>query len=520
MGGSVFTAGDKPLNTPRMPPEVYERVKAECHAALRKIYLCVASPIEGPAKKDYGDIDILVALERSIVLGVSHSDYPPFEKDGKKDACKAIQEAIGAPFLKIEKQTDHYAVRWPDNGTLAERDAASTSSPERYCQIDIAICDNLEQVHWKLFKHAHGDLWSILGTIIRPYGLTVDEESLWVRIVEMEKFDKKRARVLLTQDPYEILSFLGLAADSHIWDSTFESLEDLYEYAATCRFFCSLPLSDQSSPAAPATPTRTASPSTTTSTKSPASSSSLPPSTPASSVPSSRSQPSVLPATPSTRTPTATADVQTPEPSKKKLNHSDRKRITSRQAYSDFINKFIPQCRKEGRFTQVPGTTMSVRVEAFERFPGVKEVFETRHTEFLNDQDILTIMAKLKSSWIPHIDTTDPRQCQYRGCQTKALKRIIFEGNDSYGGIVPEEPLKDRSGRWNVDRVEQFVKKHMDVIGKIAYEQNQQAYAKRKRREESEEQHKKDPNGCKTPKLTESGKCEACGGGALRGVEA
>ncbi|KAI8175828.1 hypothetical protein KHU50_004096 [Colletotrichum sp. SAR 10_65] len=229
MGGSVFTAGDKPLNTPRMPPEVYERVKAECHAALRKIYLCVASPIEGPAKKDYGDIDILVALERSIVLGESHSDYPPFGKDGKKDACKAIQEAIGAPFLKVEKQTDHYAVRWPDTGTLAEGEDTSTSSPERYCQIDIAICDNLEQVHWKLFKHAHGDLWSILGTIIRPYGLTVDEESLWVRIVEMEKFDKKRARVLLTQDPYEILSFLGLAADSHIWDSAFESLEDMYD---------------------------------------------------------------------------------------------------------------------------------------------------------------------------------------------------------------------------------------------------------------------------------------------------
>ncbi|KAI8224833.1 hypothetical protein K4K54_004992 [Colletotrichum sp. SAR 10_86] len=229
MGGSVFTAGDKPLNPPRMPPEVYERVKAECHAALRKIYLCVASPIEGPAKKDYGDIDILVALERSIVLGESHSDYPPFGKDGKKDACKAIQEAIGAPFLKVEKQTDHYAVRWSDTGTLAEGEDTSTSSPERYCQIDIAICDNLEQVHWKLFKHAHGDLWSILGTIIRPYGLTVDEESLWVRIVEMEKFDKKRARVLLTQDPYEILSFLGLAADSHIWESTFESLGDMYD---------------------------------------------------------------------------------------------------------------------------------------------------------------------------------------------------------------------------------------------------------------------------------------------------
>jgi hypothetical protein len=28
-----------------------------------------------------------------------------------------------------------------------------------------------------LFKHAHGDLMSILGATIRPFGLTIDDEA-------------------------------------------------------------------------------------------------------------------------------------------------------------------------------------------------------------------------------------------------------------------------------------------------------------------------------------------------------
>jgi hypothetical protein len=66
-----------------------------------------------------------------------------------------------------------------------------------------------------LFKHAHGDLWNLIGSTIRPFGFTVDEEALWVRIPEIEKFNKKRAKVLLTRNPAETVHFL-VSAPNHL----------------------------------------------------------------------------------------------------------------------------------------------------------------------------------------------------------------------------------------------------------------------------------------------------------------
>lgn len=64
MGGIAFSLKDpRGLNTPRMPPEVYRVVRDKCHALLRQRFLAVASPIEAPAKLDYGDVDIFVAWD-------------------------------------------------------------------------------------------------------------------------------------------------------------------------------------------------------------------------------------------------------------------------------------------------------------------------------------------------------------------------------------------------------------------------------------------------------------------------
>ncbi|KAL0936300.1 uncharacterized protein CTRU02_208515 [Colletotrichum truncatum] len=430
MGGSAFSTGNQPLNTPRMTPEVYERVKAQCHAALRNIYLCVASPIDGPGKIDYGDIDILVAWEKSSILGKEQSKYPPFAT--KQDACRAIQESLGASFLKMENGGDHYAVPWPEDESSTEEQASSVSPSRRYVQVDITICDTLDQMQWKLFKHAHGDLWSILGTIIRPYGLTIDEQALWVRITEIERFNKNKSKVFLTNNPYKVLSFLGLDASNKYWDAPFESLDAMYEYAATCRLFCSFSFTSPELP-----------------------------------LPSAQSSASSL-----------SKNVSQTQETSQKPNASDKKRMNSRPAYNKFINEFIPQCRKDERFTEFKSSVESVRREAFGRFKGAKETFEKQRIEFLCERDREEITAKLKNEWVPAVDPNDLNQCQYRGCQIKAFKRIIFEGDNSYEGIVPGEELKDEVGRMIEEKVEQFVKRHMDTIGKIAYSKQQQAYAK------------------------------------------
>lgn len=79
-------------------------------------------------------------------------------------------------------------------------------------------------------------MWGIIGSVIRRYGLTVDEEALYIRIPEIENVDRKRSRVALTSEPDEILDFLGL--DSKVyWSGPFQTLEGVFEYVAQCRMF-------------------------------------------------------------------------------------------------------------------------------------------------------------------------------------------------------------------------------------------------------------------------------------------
>ena len=50
----------------------------------------------------------------------------------------------------------------------------------------------------------------MLGTTIRPFGLTANENGLQVRIEEIELLDKKKSMIYLTKDPREVCQLLGL----------------------------------------------------------------------------------------------------------------------------------------------------------------------------------------------------------------------------------------------------------------------------------------------------------------------
>ena len=63
-----------------------------------------------------------------------------------------------------------------------------------------------------MFHHAFGDLWNLLGTTIRPFGLTANEKGLHIRIEEIELLDRKRSMICLTNDPREVCHLLGLDA--------------------------------------------------------------------------------------------------------------------------------------------------------------------------------------------------------------------------------------------------------------------------------------------------------------------
>ncbi|KYK54477.1 hypothetical protein DCS_06435 [Drechmeria coniospora] len=311
MGGSAFSSGSHPLSTPRMPKPVYEKVKASCHERLKELYDCVATPVHGPAKDDFGDVDIMLARPK-------HDDQTLLR------SLEVIGNALGAvQSLLSETSFSNYALPWP--ASISDpADGATTE--ERHVQVDVRIFGTLDEMNWMLFKHAHGDVWNILGSTIRPYGLTIDETALWLRVPEIEKKNRKLAKVFLTSEPDDVIEFLGLPT-GECWNQPFDSLEAMYEYVSCCRMMW------------------------------------VPP-------------------------PSLNGDVgrgggaEAGAEDRKIRTSNDRRRMKGRPAFRKWFDDFHVQCRKEGRFAEQKTTREAITKEALTRFNAEAE-FNHRRDAFV-----------------------------------------------------------------------------------------------------------------------------------------
>ncbi|EFQ36427.1 hypothetical protein CGRA01v4_10478 [Colletotrichum graminicola] len=491
MGGCAFAHHG--LDTPRMPPEIYEHVKAKCTAALRELYICVASPIEGPEKEDFGDIDIVLTWEkaplqaRSITKPTSaaaddradvesqesgdeecvgtddeegQERSPAHSTMSPEEARRAIGAALGAEYTMFSKVGGHYAIPWPASESPIETDEVQTDEePKRYIQIDITICESLQQMQWNLFKNAHGDLWSILGSIIKPYMLTADGHALFLRNPDIESFEKYKslARLRLTRDPAEILLFLGL--DVARYSEPFATRQEMYEYAASCRLFRVHPdaeydesgqLESAGSPISTAPTLLSTGPDPT---KSPISKNPMMPTTVPGLEPSDES-----------------------EPARKKLKAKDRKRLKTRLAFRQWHEEFVPRCRQEGRFLGEPFTWLNVTEDAFDRFC-IRPWYKRVHLDVVRSRSedrVLADVLKTIDNIVP-ADPADPKRCQFRGGLKKALKKIIFQGDKSYG-VAPERELRDGLGLMIKDEIDRFVSNKWKEVGDAAMERNQKRF--------------------------------------------
>jgi hypothetical protein len=238
MGGSAFTDLNNPaasLLTPRMPANVYQHVRDRALHTLRTFFTQAECPIEAPAKADYGDVDILVASPCNQA----------------KTTVALLAVALGATQYKGNSPTTNFALLWPTakelNGDLpststkpevgAHNDNANSSSAEtlRHIQLDLHVCPTPESFIWELFHQAHGDLWNILGTMIRPYGVVVNHVGLHLRLAGVEDIAKDQRTIPLTTSPSAVLKFLDLD-ESNYW-TPFESVDAMFAYAASCRFY-------------------------------------------------------------------------------------------------------------------------------------------------------------------------------------------------------------------------------------------------------------------------------------------
>jgi hypothetical protein len=243
MGGKAFPE----LKTPRMSPEAYQLVKSRFHAILREKFLHVATPIEAPAKADYGDLDIMVCEPLQQTLHSLHMEATP-GKERANFLTKDIAAMTGATHSKQVGNLESWNFAWPVPSELEQHyasnlDSTSNTLPQDvkqehnvkiYIQIDIRIHRSLEEYEWFRHMHAHGDFWMIVSQIVREYGLMISEKGFFVLIPEIEGKNRNLSRVLATQDFQRVFDFLGL--DKQRFEQPFDSWDNIMDYAATCRF--------------------------------------------------------------------------------------------------------------------------------------------------------------------------------------------------------------------------------------------------------------------------------------------
>lgn len=227
MGGSAFSA--EGLLTPRMPTSVYEQTRDSVIAVLLSFYSFVQAPIEAPEKPDYGDVDIIVCS-------------PLRDFSQKLEIDNELATAIGATHHKTGKPTSNFAIPWsraaekrPNATDAVEMFPAEKSKRPIFIQVDISTVGSPASFKWQVFNHSHGDLWNMVGSLIRGYGLTASNSGIYVRIAELEPLNKTAARLLLTSDPTEALKFLGMEEERY-W-RPFPRKRDLFKYVSTCRFY-------------------------------------------------------------------------------------------------------------------------------------------------------------------------------------------------------------------------------------------------------------------------------------------
>lgn len=273
---------------------------------------------------------------------------------------------------------------------------------------------------------------------------------MYLRIPEIEFENKKKARIFLTHQPAEALDFLGMSHQNGEWETPFASVDEMFEYAARCRWFILWPREvedshpgeeDHEAEAAAAVPAAAAA--------------------------------------------AAFRD---------KLKSNDRARMRQRPIFARWVEEFVPSCMATGRcvvdpFADPKRTRASVREEvralAFATFPGVEDGYNNQLAAWTKEKARIFVKNTLikKDMCLPdsiaHVLPTPQEgggrmgdiEKVWRGVLRSALIKIVVEGDESFDGIeLPK--LRDEKGVLIVDEVKAFIADNWETIGRVAWKEN------------------------------------------------
>ncbi|KAH6949930.1 hypothetical protein DER45DRAFT_85998 [Fusarium avenaceum] len=228
-----------PFPSPKQPsPRTLEaRAKAFFESGIWTRHIRVSSVITPPKRQSsQGSAPTTPdGGEKRRFSWIPRSKAPFIPRDCSYNTLtKALENADEA--LKKKNQSSPSTPDKPSNVPIKRKQRL-------YIQVDVTYCFDVRQAKYMRFFQSHGDIWQILGSTIRPMGLTVDNVGLWIRVPEIERVNKNQAKVWLTSKPTFILKFIGVSIPQYY--RPFQSIEAMFEYVAKSPMFSVPPKDDK-----------------------------------------------------------------------------------------------------------------------------------------------------------------------------------------------------------------------------------------------------------------------------------
>lgn len=247
MGGHVFHSaaanGQPTLQTPRMPLEKYNELKQIYFQRLSSYFTnakSIETAIEAPEKKDFGDIDILIFDDGPVdwAAVASHIGAYAYINRGNAD-MPACSLAVRLDGEKSPKPPVQYTLT--SQSDPLQRKPSEIIDEEIFAQIDLNKFTT-QAYDWTMFTSSYGDLVGIIGMAITNFGFILNDRGLRVRLQEYddsrlkewEHFNPSQVegRIRLTENPIEVLNFLGL--DVKRYQAGFKSIEEIFQWLSGC----------------------------------------------------------------------------------------------------------------------------------------------------------------------------------------------------------------------------------------------------------------------------------------------
>ncbi|USP80665.1 hypothetical protein yc1106_07939 [Curvularia clavata] len=215
MGGRAF----KDLHCPRISPDVYSKAKSQATAALQTVFEQVVVPTEMPEKCDYGDIDFLVSNPLKSPGAYTIQNFP------WEETVQRIKEAFGTTHGRrgyLTADCMYFAVNAP-------------CDEDYFIQIDVKVCFKPELFEWCTYELNYASNSKIIGSMVKPLGLTLDPEGIHIRVEDIEETDHHGSMVWVSKNPKDLLRIAGL--DHRMVHNRFSTKEEIYQYFASSWLF-------------------------------------------------------------------------------------------------------------------------------------------------------------------------------------------------------------------------------------------------------------------------------------------